>query len=237
MKKILFLNISLVILTAGFPVITSAAVFVYDSIALKSEETMIAAETKGRFFAKGGQIVEFFVEGKLIGRALSGGDGFAYKPYVPRKLGMHEIVARYGNDEDRGIVLSLKKGSRIVFIDLEGSLLANPYTKETIETCNVAIKEIIKKYPVVYLQTGLIGMKIIKKWLKKNKFPESVILTWQMGAIFHDLNNKGIKIKAIIGSQKVVESASDYEPKAFSFDDFDAAERVNDWEEIKKALR
>lgn len=225
------------ILIAGFPAVAFAKVFVHDSIALKREEIMIKAETKGRYFAKGGQMVEFFVDGKSIGSVLSGGDGFAYKSFIPRKYGLHVIVAKYGKDKDRGIILSLRKGSRIVFIDVVGSLLSSPFSKKPPEKSREAVKNIIKKYPVVYLHIGFIGTKSIKEWLRKNKFPESAVLPWQMGAIFDDLNKKGLKIKAIIGSQTVIESAGEYKPRAFSFDEFDDVEKVNDWKEIEEKLK
>jgi hypothetical protein len=237
MKKIPIFAISLFLPFAGFPAPASSSVLVHDSIALKSEEIMINAETKGRFFVKGGQVVEFFVNGKSIGRVLSGGDGSAYKSFIPRKYGLHEIIVKYGNDKDRGVILSLRKGSRLVFIDIEGSLLINPFSKEPIDKGREAIKKIIKKYRVVYLQTGFTGVKLVKEWLKKEKFPESVVLQWLNGEIFHDLNEKGLKIRAIIGSQQVIESARDYKPKAFSFDDFDDAENVKDWDEIEKKLK
>lgn len=225
------------ILIAGLTADASAKVFVHDSIALKGEEIMLKAETKGRYFAMGGEMVEFFVDGKSIGKVLSGGDGFAYKSFITRKSGLHVIVAKSGKDEDSGTIMSLKKSSRIVFIDVISSLFFATLSKEQIEESREAIEKIIKKYPVVYLQRSVIGMRLIKEWLRKNRFPESAVLPWQMGAIFDDLNKKGIKIKAIIGSQPVIESAEEYKPMAFSFDEFGNTEGVKDWKEIEKRLR
>ncbi len=238
MKKIFNFNLFFFfILFIGSPVLTSAEIFVHDGIALKGEEISIKAETKGRYFSKGGQMVNFFLGKKPIGNALSGGDGFAYKSFIPHTSGLNIIVAKYGKDSDRGIIMSLKKDSKIVFIDVEGSLLSSPFSKEPIERSRDIIKSIIKKYPVVYLHTGVIGIKSIREWLRKNRFPESVVLPWEMGSVFNDLNKKGIKIKAIIGSLPVIESAIDYKPVAFTFDESDYAEKVKDWKEIGKKLK
>ena len=54
-------------------------VFVYDDVALKGREVMLRAETRGMFFSRGGEIVEFIVDGRSIGKNLSGRDGFAVK--------------------------------------------------------------------------------------------------------------------------------------------------------------
>lgn len=214
-----------------------AEVVVYDNIGLTREEIKIAVETKGRYFSKGGEVVNFTAEGKSIGNSLSGGDGFAYKSFIPKKTGINLINVRYGKDEDTAIILSLRRGSRIVFVDVEGSLLADAFSKKPIEKGRKAITNIINKYPVVYLHSGTLGTKSIKQWLKKNKFPESVVMSWDTGALYRDLSKKGFKIKAIIGSQAVIESATEFKPLAFSFDEFEGAEHIKDWKEIEERLK
>jgi hypothetical protein len=214
-----------------------AEVVLHDNIGITREETTITAETKGRYFSKGGEVVRFLIEGQSIGNALSGGDGFAYKAFIPKKTGITRISVRYGKDKDAGIILSLRKGSSIVFVDVEGGLLADSFSKKPIERGREAIKNIIKKYPVVYLHTGTLGTKSIKQWLKKNKFPESAVMSWDIGSLFRDLNKKGLRIKAIIGSQAVIESANEYKPLAFSFDEFEGVVHVKDWQEIEKRLK
>ncbi len=238
MRKILKLKLFfLFFIIASFQAVAFASVLVYDDITLAGEEITIKAKTTGRFFPIGGQIVEFFLEGKSLGKVLSGGDGFAFKLFTPGKYGLLEIVAKYGDDEDRGIIMSLRKGSQVVCIDVEGSLLSSPFSREPFEKSNESINNIMKKYPVIYLNTSFFGTKSVKELLKENKFPESVVLPWQTGNIFDDLNRKGIKVKAVIGSQQVIESADDLKPLAFSFEEFEGAENVKDWEEIEKRLK
>jgi hypothetical protein len=47
---------------------TNAEIIVHDMIALKGRLIMLVAETKGRFFPKGCELVEFFMDSKSIGR-------------------------------------------------------------------------------------------------------------------------------------------------------------------------
>src|SRR4030067_1851182 len=96
------------IFTAAFPVYAFAEVLVFDSVSLKGKETMIKAETKGRYFAKGGQKIELFINGKSIGKVLSGGDGFAYKAFTPFRSGLYSVVVKDRKDKVSGCILSLE---------------------------------------------------------------------------------------------------------------------------------
>jgi hypothetical protein len=226
--------ILITLLITVYPIAVMAEVIIHDSVTIENEEATIKAETKGRFFPKGGQIVEFFVEGKSIGKTLSGGDGFAFKSFAPVKKGLFEIVAQYGDDRDSGVILAVRRNIRIVFIDIEGSFLTNPFARKSLETGRTAIKKIIKEYPVVYLQTGVTGTKLLRKWLRNNDFPASPVLPWQRGAILNYVKGKGIGIKALIGGQKVIESAKRYEIKTFIIDSLDDKARQKKWEGIAK---
>jgi hypothetical protein len=205
-------------------------------VALKGEKVMLKAETRGRFLSKGGKVVEFFVDRKSIGRTLSGGDGFAFKEFIPLKTGIYRITVKSGSEEDSGLFLSLKKGDRIVFVDVAGSLLEGVFSKKPKHGSQKAIEKIGRRFPVVFLQTSLLSVKAIKEWLKKNGFIELPVIPWREGTIFDEINEKGLKIKAIIGSANVIESAKEYKPKAFSFEYIEDAQEVKEWEEIEKSL-
>lgn len=225
------------VLFAACPSKAFAQVFIHDTIALIREETMLTAETTGRYFSKGGQMVEFFVSGKSKGKVLSGGDGIAYKAYTPLAYGPHILAAKSGKHRDKGILIALSKRSRVVFVDVEGSLLSSPFASKPVAKSREIIKKIMKKYPVVYLHTGALGIKPIKEWLRENEFPESAVVPWQSGNVFNSLNKKGIRIKAVIGSNAFIESAADYKSAAFSFDELTDAEKIKRWEEIGRKLR
>jgi hypothetical protein len=220
-----------------FPAMVLSDVIVHDMIALKGEEVMLSAETKGKLFAKGGEVVEFFVDGKSIGKSLSGGDGFAFRYFKPLKTGMYLITVTSGKDKGNGLLLSLKKGGKIIFVDVEGSLLEGLFSQKPRYGSQKIIKKFSIRFPVVFLQTGFIGIKAIKTWLKENGFIDSPVLPWEQGEIFNEINKKGLKMKAVIGSQSVIESAKEYKAKLFSFEESEDAEEVNDWDEIGKKLK
>jgi len=220
-----------------FPASALSRVTVDDTVVVKGQQVMLRAETKGKFFRKGGELVEFFVGGTSLGRTLSGGDGVAFKPFVPVEAGPYQIQVNSGGDEDTGILLSLREGSSIVFVDVESSLLEGRLSRKPKPGCQKAIKEINQRFPVVFLQTGFVGVKAVKTWLRKNEFLELPVFPWNKGGIFNEITYKGLKVKAVIGSPDVIESAREHRSVSFSFQQLDNAEWVKDWEEISKKLK
>lgn len=198
---------------------------------------MLTAETRGRFFAEGGLLVEFSVDGTAIGNSLSGIDGFAFKPFTPKKQGLLEISARTDKDLATGVILSLRKGSSIVYVDIEGCFLSNPFRKESIAVGREVITNIIKTYPVVYLQTGFLGTAPLREWLKKNDFPLSAVIPWKEGNVFSHLKQAGLSIKTVIGSRTVVESSDAFKPDTYVFDGIDDDTNIKKWKEIKEKIK
>jgi hypothetical protein len=92
-----------------FPTTGFSDILADDMLVFKGEETLLSAQTRGKFFSEGGRLVEFFLNGKSLGKSLSGGDGFAYKQFTPRKSGLVHIAVKSGDDEDTCVLLSLKK--------------------------------------------------------------------------------------------------------------------------------
>jgi hypothetical protein len=235
--RVLAIFICLATVLCIFPSSSLSRVIVYDTVVPAGQKIMLRAETSGRLFRKGGELVEFFVDGKSIGKTLSGGDGVAFKQFTSAKTGLRQISVRSDKDEDTGLLLSLKKGSSIVFVDVEGSLLEGLFSGKPKHGSQKAIKEIHKRYPIVYLQTSLIGVRAVKEWLEENEFPKLPVVPWRQGSIFKETAGKGFRIKAIIASSKVIESAEEHKPLALNFEASEGAEMVKDWEEISKKLQ
>ncbi len=212
-------------------------VLVYDDVALKGQEVMLRAETKGKFLSKSGEVVEFIVDGRSIGKNLSGRDGFAVKTFVPARTGIYKINVRSGDDKDSGILLALDRKTRIVFIDVGGSLLEGPFGEKEKTESRKAITKIHKSFPIVFLQKGLLSVEAVRSWLKKNNFPVAPVLPWGQGDVFREIRERDLQIKAIIGGPDVIESAGMYKPLAFSFDSVEDAEVVENWREIEKKLK
>lgn len=213
-----------------------AGVVVNDLVAIKAEKVFLSAQTRGRIFAKGGEIVEFFIDGKTLGKTLSGGDGFAYKSFTPAQARAYKIQAVFKAEQDTGILLTLEKETRIVFIHVEGSLLETFYSIKPKKGAQEAVAKIAEQFPIVFLKTGFWGVKLIKIWLNKHNFDVWPVLPWRQGAIFNNMTAKGLKVHAVIGGPKVISVAAKLNPLAFSFEPTEYGEEVDDWGEIVSKL-
>jgi hypothetical protein len=136
-----------------------------------------------------------------------------------------------------GHLLSLRKGDRILFVDVEGALLDSMLFLRPQKGSQQMIKQLSETMPVVYLQTGMLSIPAIKQWLRKQGFRELPVLPWEQGIVFDETAEKGLMIKAIIGSPKVIGSAGRHTVKKYSFEDVEGAEEVRDWEEIGRRLK
>ncbi len=231
MKKAVILLISFLLL----PSLASAGVDVKDDVVVRGEAVMLGAKTRGLFLARGGELVEFSVDDKVLGKNLSGGDGWAYREFTPRREKLYRVKATSGKDSGTGFLLSLKKGRGIFFIDVQGSLIKPPFSQLPREGSLEVVKKLSEKFPVVYLYTEFPEIAI-RAWLKENEFPETPLLGWRGGRIFDDIVEKGLKVKVVIGSAAVVQSALEHKAKLFTFEVFDDAVEVEGWEEIEKGL-
>ena len=217
--------------------VAHAEIIIPDIIAARGEKIMLQAETRGNLFRKGGELVEFFIDGESIGRTLSGGDGVAYKEYTPGKIGTMKITVKSAHEQGSGLLRSLKKGTGIVLIDFEGSMIEKGFSFKPKEGSKNAIEKISKRFPIVLLQTGMLSTTSIKKWMSENGFIDMPIVSWGQGVFLEEIHERGLKIKAIIGSQNIIEYVKEDKPRAFSFEEGETSEEVKDWMEIYEKMR
>jgi len=232
--------ISLVILLSPFlsPLDLFAEVAVDDMVTPVGREVFLRAETKSGFFSRGGTLVEFFIDGKSAGKKLSGGDGVAYLPLVPARTGLHKVKAQSDDDKDQGLLLVVQRSTQLVLIDVEGSLREPSSFALKPRTGSVqAVKKINRRFPVVFLWTGFIGVGATKSWLKESGFPEAPLLSWSRGEVLDAMGERHLKIRAVVGKPEVVQAARKYTSRVFSFEAAGDEEAVQDWDEISKKVR
>ncbi len=219
------------------PLYSAADVLVYDAVAVVGKEARLKAETRGTFFRKGGELVEFFVGGKSLGKTLSGGDGEAWISFTPSKQGLLELSVKSGRDENEGLLLALKKGAGIVFVEIIGALAENRMPPTGRPGSREAVKKLLARYPVVYVQGGNIDMVTTRKWLEDNEYPKAPVLPGDEGILFKHITGIGLTIRAVIGNPQFIESAGKWKPEAFSFEPMKGAVRLKHWKEFEEKLK
>lgn len=219
------------------PQAACAEIVIHDLIAPVNKEAMLMAETQGRLFRRGGVLVEFLINGKSAGKVLSGGDGRAYLSYRPARPGLYRINVRSGPEEGEGLLLALRKGDGIVFIDAEGALSEDPFFLKLRKGSQAAINAIRKRFPVVCLQAGPLTEARLRAWLREHGFTALPVIAWKNGAVFSEAAAAGFRVRAVIGREEVIDSARDHHPILMSFGEAEDAVEVKDWDEVRKRLR
>ena len=86
-----------------------SAVIVYDRVTTVGTPVYLKVLTKGRIFADGGRLVEFYLDDKSFGQNLTGGDGYGYMKYTPRRTGIIKVRATSQGESGAGLALVMKK--------------------------------------------------------------------------------------------------------------------------------
>lgn len=225
-----------VIFSFVFSNVVSAEVIGYDGVTTSDRAVKLKALTKGKFFAKGGRLVEFYLEGRRIGTTLSGGDGYALFEYLPISGGIKHLKVKAGADIDEGVLVVVDKNDRVLLLEIEGVLFESLFSLRPVKRSKETLQKLSKRFRIVYLTTTM-GLKKSRRWLKDNGFPTSAVLQWKGADLLDELVGQGIMLYAIIGSPAVVSESSEHIKKRFSFEDTEDGLVVKDWKELLKRLR
>lgn len=230
------LALGLLISVLPAPAAALAQVTLHDAVAPVGREVMLRAETGSGLFGAGGVLVEFFADGRRVGKNLSGGDGVALFSFVPRMARLYSLRAETPGGRAEGLLLAVKESAELVLIEVEGGLLERSLTMKPRPGSVEALKKVSRRYPVVFLGGGFIGVAAMKRLLKERGFPEAPLIPGG-DAVFAALREKRLKVRAVVGRPELVQTARGYTKRAFSFDATEDRDAVEDWEEILRRIR
>lgn len=212
-----------------------SAVIVYDRVTTVGTPVYLKVLTKGRIFADGGRLVEFYLDDKRFGKNLTGGDGYGYRKYKPRRTGIINVRANSKGESGAGLLLVMKKSEKAVLIEIEGGLKDAFISDIAAGAIRQAIKQLLKKYRVIYL-SRFSGVRMARSWLDEMEFPEAPVLRWQGEQTLNALKEKSINLYAIIGPASVIDTAADHIKKRYTFDQNQKEQTVKDWQEVMERL-
>lgn len=211
------------------------AVIVYDRVTTVNTPVFLKVLTKGRIFADGGRLVEFFLDDKSLGKNLTGGDGYGYRKYVPQRAGIIKVRATSDGESGNGIMLVMKKSEKAILIEIEGGFKDAVVSEIAAGAGRQAVEEIQKKYRVIYLSRGT-GVRMARTWLDEIEMPDAPLLRWKGAQTLSALKEKGIQLYAIIGAAGVIEAAADHVDKRYTFDKTQKGQTVRDWHDLMTKL-
>jgi hypothetical protein len=212
-------------------------VVVFDRVTTVEKDIRLVVLTKGLLMADGGQLVDLYLDDMHLKRILTGGDGYGYLKYTPRKPGLMQIRARSDDGSASGLLLVMGQHEQAILIDIESAFKDAVFSDEIMENSQRVLNTLGKKYRIIYM-SRYIGQGIGRSWLKKEGFPDSVILSWQGSEIFAALQKRGVQLKAVIGSEDVVSAAeAENIENRYTFEPSKAGKTVKDWDEILSLLQ
>jgi hypothetical protein len=213
-----------------------SAVIVYDQVTTVGTPVYLKVLTKGRIFADGGRLVEFYLDDKSIGKNLTGGDGYGYRKYTPNRAGIIKLSARSEGENGSGLLLAMKKSEMAVLIEIEGGFKDAFFSQIAASANRRAVDKLFKKYRVIYL-SRYVGIQMSKDWLDKNEFPDGPVLHWRGPQMLTALQARGIHLYALIGSAGIIGEAAEHIERRYTFEQTQKGQTVKDWEEIIELLQ
>jgi hypothetical protein len=212
-----------------------SAVIVYDQVTTVGTPVFLKVLTRGRIFADGGRLVEFYLDDKSIGKNLTGGDGYGYRKYTPDRAGIIKVSARSKGENGSGLLLAMKKSEKAVLIEIEGGFKDAFISQIAAMAHRRAIDALVKKYRVIYL-CRFIGTQMAKNWLRDGEFPDGPVLRWRGVQELIALKKRGIQLYAIIGSAGIISEAAEHIERRYTFEQTNNGQTVKDWQEISELL-
>lgn len=197
---------------------SSATILVRDTLMAPGQPATIEAKLVSRrlmlIAALGGELLELVVDGNIVAKSLTGGDGRAFLPYTTKAQGLAPVHVRIGNSprveqaEGQANLAVWEKRQPILVIELS-SLFDEPAPSRIppigmgMESERRPMPEAADElgkltqfyYKVIYVVTASVGIDGLQKsaeardWLKQHKFPTGYVL-----ALPADPNALGSKI-------------------------------------------
>jgi hypothetical protein len=211
-------------------------IFVFDDVTTIQTPIRIKVLTKAGFFARGGRLVDIYLDAIHLKRILTGGDGYGYLKYTPRVEGFKSIEARSDAESASGLHLVASKSDKAIIIDIEGAFKDAVFSEEIRENSREAVNALSKAYKIIYI-SRFVGKGVGRSWLEKENFPKSVILRWQGADTIKLFKNRGVLLDAVIGSATVISAAKKHIAHRYTFEKSKDGKMVKDWDEILNLLQ
>jgi hypothetical protein len=218
------------------PLNVFAGVAVPDMIIPEGKSIQLSARAKKGFFSQGGTLVEFSVDGKTLGKTLSGGDSIAYMEYLPESSGIHEILVTSKDETGRGSLLVVTGRDQLLFVDVREALFADPLGGTMREGALDALSELSETYRIVYLRSGLYPRVLMKEWLHEKGFKKALLLNLGNGRIIKKIKSDGIKVSAVVAGPEAAVILKREDVLVLSFEKVDGTTKVDSWLDVEKAL-
>ncbi|GJL52116.1 hypothetical protein [Candidatus Nitrospira salsa] len=159
----------------------------------------------GKRIGLGGENIDFFVQKRLMGQAMTGGDGYAYLEYTPRLRGNLTVKAqvrespRVSDQQATGLLAVWERRRPILLVDLGAllppdaqgamgkSFIQLPLGRNLLPEPEMDATFELEKlgefyYNLVYVyRSSVESNEVVRSWLRKHRFPAGIPMMVQPG--------------------------------------------------------
>ena len=207
----------------------------YDRITAINEPVFLKVQSRGNFFAEGGQRVTLSLDDETTFNLMTGGDGYGYVKYTPSAAGRYKIRVVPDDGSSEAILLVVAPEDGIILIETEMLLKSGILTPEQKESAQQVLDNLSRDYHLLYT-TRFLGAASAKQMLKSMKFPASLTLEGSIPDIYKQLSDSNLKVRAIVGSSGSFAGSIKDSTLCLTFDQTEKGTTVEDWNQIQKIL-
>ncbi|GJL66232.1 MAG: hypothetical protein NPIRA05_12030 [Nitrospirales bacterium] len=187
-----------------------ASLLVEDMLVLPGTPTPLKAflfrdDSEGKRIGLSGEKIDFFVQKRLLGQAVTGEDGYASLEYTPRLRGNLTVKAqvrespRVSMQEATGLLAVWERRRPILLVDLgallppdaqgalEKSFIQSPLRNDLLPEPEMGATFELEKlgefyYNLVYVyRANIESNEVVRSWLRKHRFPAGIPMVVQPG--------------------------------------------------------
>jgi len=216
--------------------VAGADVFVFDTITVQNHPVFIKVLTKERLFPAGGQRVRIEKKGVVLGRILTGGDGYGFLKIDFASPGIHEIAAQSDGERATGTVLVVTPDRPLILLEIKVVSLRRSFIDTDTEGARDALESLTETYGLVYV-AGRFEIDGARQFIRSNRYPASVVIPYRGRETFRWMSDKGLRLSAAVGSPEFSDAAKATVERRFSFTRTASGETVKSWKELLSRLQ
>ena len=212
-----------------------AGVIVFDTVTIQNRPIYLKVLTKGRIFPAGGERVRIEKKDVVVGRILTGGDGYGFFKTEFESLGIHQIHARSRSESGTGTVLVVTPETPLLLMEIDVLSFRDLAGEKDPKDAQDALEKLSTSFGLIYMVGGL-GMESARSHVRSKQYPSSVVMSYQGRKTFKQLKHRGLRLAAAIGSPKFLDAAEGTVEQRFSFNRKSGGTTVKNWKELLSRL-
>ncbi len=208
----------------------NAGVSLYDQLATPAQPFFLKLRTHRGPLALGGVRGSFWINDQKIGIVLTGADGYGFLKYAAPTTGTFVLSARTEAGDADARLHIIAPSTPVVLIEAEALLWQRQVMDRRLSAAD-AMTRVAADHELAYLCAPA-GRPAIRALISSRGLPGALVLAGKDRNQFKRLDQRGVRIFAVVGSARFVASAQGFGQHYFSFEKSNQARHIKHWEDL-----